>query len=166
MAHNEQLIKIFEYALNQEETGKIFYENALKKLEISSAKNAFIRLIEEEEKHVEVIKRILKGLKNGPDLELTDIEKVALKKKDFFDKQAKTNFLKQIKEESSVIDVAIFNAAWLIEKEHSEFYKKMAEQTEGEAKKALMMLSKWEESHQMLFKEFRDKMAEVFSNLS
>jgi len=131
MPKNENLIRIFQYALNQEETGKIFYENALKKLEISSAKNAFIRLIKEEEKHVEVIKRILKGLKYGPDLGLSDIEKIALKKKNFFDKKAKSNFLKQIKGGSSVIDVAIFNAAWLIEKEHSVFYMKMAEQTGG-----------------------------------
>lgn len=58
MTQNKQLIKIFEYALTQEKNGLNFFQNALKKLNISATKNAFKRLIEEEEKHIEHIERI------------------------------------------------------------------------------------------------------------
>jgi len=165
MSKNKQLIKIFEYALNQEETGKSFYENSLKKMEISSAKNAIIRLIEEEEKHIEMIKRILKGLNNGPELEPSDIRKVTIKKKNFFDKRTKSNFLKQINEYSSVIDASIFNTAWLLEKDISEFYTMMSSQTDGETKKVLFMLAQWEKSHEEFFKEYRDRLLQFYSNL-
>ena len=89
MTHNKQLIKIFEYALTQEKNGMNFFQNALKQLEISATKNAFIRLIEEEEKHVGYIERILKGLKEGPTLETSDFKVKSLKKTQFFDKKTK-----------------------------------------------------------------------------
>ena len=89
MAQNKQLIKIFEYALTQEKNGLNFFQNALKQLEISATKNAFRRLIEEEEKHVEYIERILKGLREGPTLEESDFKIKALKKTQFFDKKTR-----------------------------------------------------------------------------
>ena len=63
MAKNKNLIRIFEYALNQEKTGKRFFENSIKSMGTGAAKLAFKRLVEEEEKHIEMISRILKGLK-------------------------------------------------------------------------------------------------------
>jgi type I restriction enzyme R subunit len=47
MTINEPLIKIFEYALSQEETGKSFFQNSLKRMGIGAAVSAFKRLIEE-----------------------------------------------------------------------------------------------------------------------
>ena len=37
MSGPENLIKIFEYALNQEETGKGFFQNSLQRLGVGSA---------------------------------------------------------------------------------------------------------------------------------
>ena len=62
-------------------------------------------------------------------------------------------------------DVTVFNTAWLIEKDLSEFYAKMAEQTEGRTKEALTMLSDWEKEHERFFREFRDKLSEVYSQM-
>jgi len=165
MTQNKQLIKIFEYALTQEKNGMNFFQNALKQLEISATKNAFKRLIEEEEQHVEHIERILKGLKEGPTLETSDFKVKSLKKTQFFDKKAKSAFLKQFKKGSQLPDVAIFNTAWLLEKDISEFYERMANQTDGEAKKALDMLAQWERSHEEFFKEYRDKLLKVYSDI-
>jgi rubrerythrin len=64
-----------------------------------------------------------------------------------------------------VPEVTIFNTAWLIEKDLSEFYGKMAEQTEGQTKEALQMLSAWEEGHEKFFREFRDKISEIYSKM-
>ena len=165
MTQNKQLIKIFEYALTQEKNGMNFFQNALKQLEISATKNVFKRIIEEEEKHVEYIERILKGLKQGPTLEASDFKVKSLKKTQFFDKKTRTEFIKQFKEGSQLPDVAIFNTAWLLEKDISEFYANMASQTEGEAKKALGMLAQWERGHEEFFREYRDRLLKVYSDI-
>jgi rubrerythrin len=64
-----------------------------------------------------------------------------------------------------VPEVTIFNTAWLIEKDLSEFYQKMADQTAGKAKEALQMLSSWEKGHEKLFREYRDKFQDIYSKM-
>ena len=68
------MIKIFEYALSQEYTGKSFFENSLQRMGIGAAVTAFKSLIKEEEKHIRLITRILKGLKKKGEMELPDEE--------------------------------------------------------------------------------------------
>ena len=63
MTANENLIKIYEYALNQEHTGMSFFKTSLGRMGIGAAVSAFKRLIEEEEKHVLFISRIIDNLK-------------------------------------------------------------------------------------------------------
>ena len=53
----------------------------------------------------------------------------------YFEERAKSEFLQQCLESSMVPEVTIFNTAWLIEKDLSEFYQKMADQTEGKIKR-------------------------------
>ena len=108
---------------------------------IGPAAGVLRRLIEEEERHIKLINRILKGLREGPKLEVTDIKKVVLKRTNYFDKRAISEFTRQIMEGPMMSDISIFNTAWLIEKDLSEFYNRMAEQTGGEARKALYILS-------------------------
>ena len=62
-------------------------------------------------------------------------------------------------------DVTVFNTAWLIEKDLSEFYAKMAQNTEGKAKEAFTMLSDWEKEHETFFKEYRDKLSETYAKM-
>ena len=69
MVSNENLIKIFEYALNQEYTGKSFFENSIGRMGIGAAVSAFKSLIKEEEKHIRLIKEILKGLRKHGEME-------------------------------------------------------------------------------------------------
>ena len=64
-----------------------------------------------------------------------------------------------------VPDVTVFNVAWLIEKDLTEFYDKMACQTDGAARDALRMLSDWERGHERFFREFRDKANEAYKYL-
>ena len=64
-----------------------------------------------------------------------------------------------------VPEVTIFNTAWLIEKDLSEFYEKMSNQTEGKAKEALKMLSSWEKEHERFFREYRDRFSEIYSKM-
>ncbi|MBW1915622.1 MAG: ferritin family protein [Deltaproteobacteria bacterium] len=164
MNQNSKLIKIFEYALNQEETGKDFFQTSVKRMGLGAAVSAFKRLIEEEEKHIEFINRILKDLRDGSEIGLVNNDMV-LEVEDFFDARAKSEFLEQCMEGSMVPDVTVFNIAWLIEKDLSEFYEKMANQTEGKAKEALMMLSRWEKGHERFFRDYRDKLSDVYADM-
>ena len=165
MVPNEKLIKIFEYALNQEETGKSFFEVSLQRMGVGAAVSAFKRLIEEEAKHIEFISLILKDLREGSDIEPEKIKEIVLEPTDYFDERSKSEFLQKCIDESMIPDVTVFNTAWLIEKDLSEFYGKMADSTSGKAKDALRMLSGWEKSHEIFFREYRDKLTDVYSKM-
>jgi rubrerythrin len=165
MDQQKNLIKIFEYALNQEHTGKSFFETSIQRMGIGAAVSAFKRLITEEEKHIEYIHRILNRLREGADVDLTTLEEVVLEPTNYFDDRANSEFLQQCLDGSMVPDVTVFNTAWLIEKDLSEFYANMASQTEGEAKKALLRLSGWEKGHENFFRKYRDKLNEVYARM-
>jgi len=165
MSANENLIKIFEYALQQEETGKAFFQNSLQRMGMGAAISAFKRLIREEEGHILFIKNILEGLKKGSVIELPLGKESVLEPSNYFNERAKSEFLQQCLEGSMVPEVTIFNTAWLIEKDLSEFYEKMSKQTEGKSKEALQMLSAWEKQHEKFFREFRDKFSETYSKM-
>jgi len=165
MSVNEHLIKVFEYALNQEETGRSFFQTSLQRMGIGAAVSAFRQLIHEEETHILFITKILNELKQGGRIDLSNRKDIELEPKNYFDGRARSEFLQKCLEGSMVPDVTIFNTAWLIEKDLSEFYEKMSNQTEGEAREALKMLSRWEKEHERFFREYRDKISEVYSKM-
>lgn len=165
MATNAQLIKIFEYALNQEQTGKGFFEYSLQRMGVGAAVSAFKRLIEEEEKHIVFINKILSDLKQGDELSPSQLKSAVLEPTNYFDERAKSEFLQQCVDGSMIPDVTVFNTAWLIEKDLSEFYEKMAGQTDGKAHEALTMLSNWEKGHERFFREYRDKLSDVYAHM-
>ena len=165
MSENKKLIKIFEFALNQEETGKSFFEASLGRMGIGAAVTAFKRLIKEEEHHIEFISRILTNLKAGSGIPVQEKAHTQWEMQSFFDARAKSEFLDICLEGSMVPDVTVFNTAWLIEKDLSEYYEKMANQTDGEARDALLQLSRWEKGHEEFFRNYRDKLSEVYANM-
>ena len=165
MAVQGNLLKIFEYALNQELTGKNFFETSLHRMGVGAAISAFKTLIQEEEKHISFITQILSTLRKGGAIELTTFEEMAFEPIDYFDARARSEFLQQCLEGSMVPEVTIFNTAWLIEKDLSEFYEKMSKQSEGEARKALKILSDWEKRHETFFHEYRDRFAEAYAKM-
>ena len=166
-AEGEDLIKIFEFALGQEETGKSFFESSVQRMGWGAALSAFNDLIEEEEHHIVFIKKILEDLRKGKG----DASKLKLGRKkkpggeNFFSSRAKAEFLEKLLQESMIPDVTVFSIAWLIEKDLSEYYEKMAEHTEGKARDALLMLAEWERGHEKFFREFRDKLTDVYSRM-
>jgi rubrerythrin len=165
MSSKENLIKIFEYALNQEKTGMSFFRTSLDRMGFGAAIDAFRKLIEEEQHHIDFITRILKSLKEKDEVEIPEMKHVSIEETDFFDDRAESEFLEQCIEGSMVPDVTVFNTAWLIEKDLSEFYEKMASQTEGKAKQALEMLSRWEKGHEIFFRKYRDKLSDMYAKM-
>ncbi len=165
MPGKESLIKIFEYALNQEKTGMSFFQTSLERMGMGSAMSAFERLIAEEKKHIDFISGILDDLRRTGDIDSTTVTKIELHPVNYFDDRARSEFLEQCIEGSMVPDVTVFNTAWLIEKDLSEFYGRMAEKTEGKARESLQMLADWERAHEKFFRDFRDKLSEVYANM-
>ncbi len=165
MTEHGNLIKVFEYALNQEETGKSFFEHSIQRMGVGAAVGAFKRLIAEEEKHIEFVKQILAGLKAGKEVDPSELENIALQPTNYFDERARSEFLQRCIDGSMIPDVTVFNTAWLIEKDLSEFYERAAMQTEGRAKDAFLTLSAWEKAHEQFFREYRDKLSDVYSTM-
>ncbi len=165
MASDQRLIKIFQYALNQEKTGVSFFRASLERMGMGAAVTAFQKIIHEEERHIDFITRILEDLDQGKDIHLAGTADVGLEPTDYFDERARTEFLQQCVEGSMVPDVTVFNTAWLIEKDLSEFYSAVAEKTEGQAQEALSMLSRWEKEHERFFREYRDKLSDVYAHM-
>jgi len=165
MNQNEKLIRVFEYALNQEQTGMSFFSASLDRMSVGASKSAFERLIQEERKHIQFITRILNDLKSRGDVDEQNLESTLTDQTNFFDDRAKSEFLEQCIHGSMVPDVTVFNTAWLIEKDLSEFYAEMAAKTEGPASRALEMLSAWEKDHEAFFREYRDKLSDVYAHM-
>jgi rubrerythrin len=165
MGANQNLIKVFTYALQQEETGKSFFLSSLKRMGWGAAVSAFRRLIGEEEKHILLIKSILEKLEQGGDIDLERAKDLDPGPQNYFEERSKAEFLQQCLEGSMVPEVTIFSTAWLIEKDLSEFYEKMAKQTEGKAQEAFTFLSLWEKEHEKFFCEYRDHFSEMYSKI-
>ena len=165
MSAEEHLIRIFEYALNQEETGKSFFQSALSHMGWGAAVSAFKRVIEEEDKHILFINNILHGLRQGGPEQIALDKEIVLPRTNFFDDRQKAEFSEQVLLESMVPDLTVFSMAWLIEKDLSEFYEKMAGQTGGKAHDALAMLADWERGHERFFREFREQLTKVYENM-
>jgi len=165
MSTKENLIKVYEYALNQEQTGMSFFQTSLEGMGIGAAVSAFKRLIQEEEKHILFISNIIGNLKKGGDLDLGMVQEFVLEPTNYFDERAKSEFLEQCVVGSMVPDVTVFNTAWLIEKDLSEFYASAARSTEGPESEAFGMLARWEKAHEKFFKEYRDKISDSYASM-
>lgn len=165
MASNQPMIKVFEYALNQEQTGMNFFRSSLDRMGVGAAVSAFERIIEEEQRHIDFITRLLRDLREGEELNVAQAREIALEPTNYFDDRARSEFLEQCVEGSMVPDVTVFNTAWLIERDLSDFYARMAEKAEGRPQEALSMLSRWEKEHEKFFREYRDKLSEVYANM-
>ncbi len=164
--NNDKIIKIFEYALGQEHTGISFFRTSIDRMGIGAAISAFKKLIAEEEKHVAFINKIIKDLKGGAHIENAGLKNFTIPDADFFDERAKSEFLQQCVEGSMIPDVTVFNTAWLIEKDLSEFYAKMAGSMEAPiAKEAFDMLSHWEKGHERFFRQFRDELSATYEKM-
>ena len=166
MTQNENLIKIFEYALNQEQTGMSFFQASIQRMGMGAAVSAFKKLVQEEQKHIVFINRILNDLRKGTEIDLAVTREIVLAPSNYFDERASSEFLQQCVEGSMIPDVTVFNTAYLIEKDLSEFYQAMADKSAGKAKEALSMLASWERSHEMFFKQYRDKLSDVYSKMA
>ena len=156
-----EALKVFKYALMKEKEGLVFFTNAAERANNAEAKKIFNKLKEEEAKHIEFITEQIALIKDGKAVteELAD----KLNADNYFEKQAQKEMLDQMIDESMIPDISILHFAYMIERDLSEFYAQSAENYEGQAKKALMMLANWEKTHEVFFKQIHDKLMDIYS---
>jgi rubrerythrin len=154
--------KVYAYALQREHEGKNFFESNAGRMSHAAAAGIFRRLAEEEQRHIEFIEGLLKSLEGSESGEASSPE---LTEEDRFSQRADSEMLDQTVIESMIPDVAILRMAYLIERDFAEFYEKTAEKADGEAKKALSMLARWERGHEHLFKDLHDRVFEEYAEM-
>jgi rubrerythrin len=163
----EKLIKIFAYALEQEKTGLAFFQSALERISAASARSAFEKLVDEENKHIAYITGIIQALKSGKKLDQDVLGSPSIDDVDYFEARAQSELLEQSLDESMIPDVTVFNTAWLIEKDLSAFYAKMADEADDQqAIEAFTKLARWEKTHEEFFRAFRDKLTSEYSQMA
>jgi rubrerythrin len=164
--HARLLVPVFELALQQEKTGMTFFQSAMTRLGDSAAVSAFKRLIDEEQNHIEFISGILADLRAGGAVKPESLETYLSQTGNFFEERARAELLERSLEGSMVPDLTVFNTAWLIERDLSEFYAAMAGKAgPGEPQKAFQMLADWEKTHERLFRGFRDRLFAEYQSM-
>ncbi len=155
--------KTYEYALQREHEGKRFFEQNAGRLSHAAAVGAFKQLAAEEQKHIEFIQSQIDALDKGqaPSAALG----AQMDKEGFFSQRAASESLDQTVIEAMVPDLPVLRMAFLIERDFAEFYDAAAGKAEGEAKKVLEMLARWEHGHEALFKQMHDKAFEEYSQM-
>lgn len=155
--------KIYEYALQREYEGKLFFEQNAERMNHVVALSTFKALAAEEQKHIEFIQRQLNAMANG--LPSSSELGAEIEKEGFFSKRAQSEFLDQTVLEAMVPDLPVLRTAYLIERDFAEFYANSAAQAEGPARQVLEMLAQWERGHEALFKIMHDKAYERYSQM-
>ena len=155
-------VKIFEYALMKEKEGLAFFKNAAERAQNSEAQEIFKKLMDEEAKHIKFIMEQIATLKEG--YEASTQLAAELNADNYFEQRAQKDMLEQMVTESMVPDISILHFAYIIERDLSGFYAKSAQNVEGAAMNALLMLADWEKSHEKFFKEIHDKLLDIYSN--
>jgi rubrerythrin len=155
-----EIRKILEYVLAREQMGKLFFLENADKLQSEAAAGAFRTIAAEEQKHIDFITALMKTITTRGTAEPTELPDAA-----FFNNRAISESIEQTVIESMVSDLPVLRMAYLIERDFAEFYSMAAQQTEGEAKKLLEMLAKWESGHEILFKNMHDKLFKMYSEM-
>ena len=152
--------KILEYALEREYEGKRFFMENASRLQNAAAQGAFKAIAVEEQRHIDFISAQIAAQHAGVSSELPELPTAG-----FFADRAENENIEQSVAESMVADLPVLRMAYLIERDFAEFYAMAASKTEGDTKKVLDMLARWESGHERLFKHLHEKAFELYSGM-
>lgn len=142
---------IFEYAMQMEKDGEVYYRENIEKCNHSGLKHIFKMLADDEVKHYELLKK----MKDNIDSEywVTDILKNA--KNIFIELQNQNISLSEVESEKT-----LYQKAMEIEKKSEDFYRDKAKEVKEEKlKKLLLDIAEEEKRHYFLL----DNMLEFIS---
>lgn len=154
------IVKILEYALAREYQGKKFFVEYAGQLQSAEAAGAFKIIAAEEQKHIDFILAQIAQFNPNATAEALQLPDVS-----YFAERAGSESIDQTVIESMVADLPVLRMAYLIERDFAEFYSTSAQKAEGEARKVLEMLAKWESGHERLFKKMHDTLFEKYAEM-
>ena len=158
------IVKIYEYALQREREGRDFFRSNARRFSHAAVADAFEKLAQEEEKHIQFIQSLIdaqqatgvSGLETGQRMD----------KEGFFSQRAEAELLDQSIIEAMVPDLAVLRTAYLIERDFAEFYELSANRVDdATARESLQMLARWERKHEELFKKMHDRAFEEYAQM-
>ena len=155
--------KLYEYALQREYEGKLFFETNASRLSHAAAVAAFTRLAAEEQRHIEFVQAQINLMASGKTADAAFGEE--LNRSGVFSQRAAAEFIDETVLEAMVPDLPILRMAYLIEQDFAEFYEQMAQKTEGEVRKVLEILASWERRHAALFKMMHDQAFDEYTQM-
>lgn len=152
MNFNEAL----KLAIKGEIEGRELYKTISEKTEDKKAKEIFLFLSNEEDKHFQTLRQVaFEWSKNKEKFKMIDFEK-ELKKSSLNSPIFSDEFKKNIKNKH--FEISALSIGIKLEKDSFELYEKLSKEVEDENLKTLFItLSKWEMSHyDLLNKELKD----------
>ncbi|MFO7881730.1 MAG: ferritin family protein [Kosmotogaceae bacterium] len=139
---SEKIISVLKFAMAREKEGVSFYEEKLERAKMDEVKDILEKLRDMEKDHVKYIRKALEKAGRGDEIVIEE-----LKEPKIFEDREKIE-LKGFDINDMVGDIAILRMGYLIEKDFEDFYNDLAEKTEDEsARKMLLQLSSWENEH-------------------
>jgi rubrerythrin len=155
--------KLYEYALQREYEGKLFFETNAACLSHATAVAAFKKLAAEEQKHIEFVQAQINAMAAGKTADVAFGEE--LNRSGVFSQRAAAEFIDETVLEAMVPDLPILRMAYLIEQDFAEFYEQAAQKTEGEVRNVLEILASWEQRHAALFKKMHDQAFDEYAQM-
>jgi rubrerythrin len=155
MAENKTL-DIIKMAILLEHRGKALYESVAQKTEVAAVKELFDMLVEEEEKHIDILNKQFSLVSKGKDFDTGELEKVE-------GTTAKTVLsVKIVKGISGAgYEAAVIAAALEFEKNAVKYYgDQEAAASSSEEKKLFNWLVKWETEHMTMLAKIDDDLKE------
>ncbi|PKN29469.1 MAG: hypothetical protein CVU64_08060 [Deltaproteobacteria bacterium HGW-Deltaproteobacteria-21] len=159
------LLCILRDALKLEQDGARFFRDSLQRVENTDAAKAILRLIDEEEEHIRLISRSIEALEAGQGVNPNISIGRAPAGGGYFDEEAQREFLRQIRENPVLPDLAVFEAAWRMEKEIMDFYEEAADRSDGPVRKILMVLHEFEKKHETFFRAYHGDLSDLYARV-
>lgn len=150
------MLDIIKKSILLEHRGKALYESVAQKTEVAPVKELFEMLVEEEEKHIDILSKQFTLVANGNDFKTGELDKVE-------DTTAKTVLSQEIVNgiSGAGYEAAVIAAALEFEKNAVKYYgDQEAAASSPEKKKLFNWLVKWETEHMTMLAKIDDDLKE------
>jgi rubrerythrin len=126
-----------------------FYTSKKNEVKSKTVAEIFDYLAQMEKEHTEFIRRLIKSLEEG-----AQIDSLPEQDTKYYKSRYEGQKISETSPEDDVSDLSILRMAYLIEKDFMEFYEKAANNEKDErVKKLLLVLRDWEEGHKRIIEE-------------
>lgn len=156
--------QILRYAMQMELDGHNFYKEKAKSMSNPTTEKLFLTLAKTEMEHYKFIEGLLNHYIESSSFDMDP--EILNREESIFEEREESEHIKETLQESDIPDLTVLRMAYLIERDYKEFYQNAADNIEDQEVKAIFeRLTKWEEGHELLFKEEYDRRMKEYMSL-